>query len=102
MCPHKSCIAILDFGSQYTQLIARKIRASNVYSEILPYFTTISKIRELSPVGLVFSGGPREAYGVDAPKPSEEIWELCIPIIGICYGMKLMAQKFGGLVEKGE
>ena len=80
-------IVVLDFGSQYTQLIARKLRESGVYTEVVPYRENIRKIKERKPKGIILSGGPASVYAKDAYKPSEEIWDLGLPILGICYGM---------------
>ena len=91
-------IIVLDFGSQYTQLIARKLRESGVYCEVVPYREKIEDIKARSPQGLILSGGPASVYAEDAYKPSEEIWEMGIPILGICYGMQLITQHFGGAV----
>jgi len=91
-------ILVLDFGSQYTQLIARKLRESGVYCEVVPYRENISDIKARNPQGIILSGGPASVYAEDAYKPSEEIWELGLPIMGICYGMQLITQHFGGEV----
>jgi len=91
-------IVVLDFGSQYTQLIARKLRESGVYTEVVPYRENIRKIKERKPKGIILSGGPASVYAKDAYKPSEEIWDLGLPILGICYGMQLITQHFGGEV----
>jgi GMP synthase (glutamine-hydrolysing) len=91
-------ILVLDFGSQYTQLIARKLRESGVYCEVVPYREDIANIKARSPQGLILSGGPASVYAEDAYKPSEEIWDLGLPIMGICYGMQLITQHFGGEV----
>ncbi len=88
-------VLILDFGSQYTQLIARKIRESGVYCEIHPYMRTISDIRALGPKALILSGSPFSIDRENAPKPDPAIWDLGIPILGICYGMQLIADHFG-------
>lgn len=96
---HTETILILDFGSQFTQLIARRIREQNVYCEIHPHTLPLEKIKEINPKGLVFSGGPMSVYDEDAPKISEEYFELGIPILGICYGLQLIAKNFGGSVE---
>jgi GMP synthase (glutamine-hydrolysing) len=93
-------IVVLDFGGQYNQLIARRIRDLGVYSELLPYNTTAEKLKELSPKGIVFSGGPASVYGEGAPICDPEIYELGIPLLGICYGMQLMAHHFKGKVER--
>jgi len=92
-------ILILDFGSQYTQLIARRLREAQVYCEIHPFNTPVEKIISLSPIGLVFSGGPSSIYEAGAPAPAQDLYELGIPILGICYGMHATAQLFGGKVE---
>ncbi len=96
----KDEILILDFGSQYTQLIARRVRENKVYSEIYPYNTSLDKIKELNPKGIILSGGPASVLSKDAPVISREIFELGIPILGICYGMQLTVKLFGGVVEK--
>ena len=92
-------ILILDFGGQYNQLIARRVRECNVYSEVVPYDISIEKIKQKNPKGIIFTGGPASVYGEDAPKCAEEIFELGIPILGICYGMQLMSDHFGGVVD---
>ncbi|MCI8655231.1 MAG: glutamine-hydrolyzing GMP synthase, partial [Clostridia bacterium] len=95
-------ILILDFGGQYNQLIARRVRECNVYSEVVPYNITIEKIKEKNPKGIIFTGGPASVYGKDSPKCTKEIFELGIPVLGICYGMQLMTQILGGNVAKAE
>ncbi len=91
-------ILILDFGSQYTQLIARKLRESGVYCEVVPYREDIEAIKARKPQGIILSGGPASVYAEDAYKPNDGIWELGLPILGICYGMQLITQHFGGSV----
>lgn len=93
-------IIILDFGSQYTQLIARRIREQNVYCEILPFNIPLSELRDKDPKGLILSGGPASVYGKGAPIPDKRIFELGIPVLGICYGMQLIAHLLGGKVDK--
>ncbi|BFH60275.1 glutamine-hydrolyzing GMP synthase [Paenibacillus azoreducens] len=93
-------IVVLDFGGQYNQLIARRIRDLGVYSELMPFNTPIEKIRELSPKGIVFSGGPMSVYSEDAPHVDPAIYDLGVPIFGICYGMQLMAHQLNGKVER--
>lgn len=95
-------IVILDFGSQYTQVIARRIRESNVYSVILSYNTPVEEIRKLAPKGLILSGGPSSVYASGAPLPDPEIFKLGIPILGVCYGVQVFAHFLGGKVEKGD
>ncbi|HUP65858.1 MAG TPA: glutamine-hydrolyzing GMP synthase [Thermoanaerobaculia bacterium] len=92
-------VLVLDFGSQYTQLIARRIRELKVYSEIHPFDLSIEKIRALKPKAIILSGGPSSVYGESAPHSSREIFELGAPILGICYGMQLTAYQLGGKVE---
>ncbi|MFH0925088.1 MAG: glutamine-hydrolyzing GMP synthase [bacterium] len=91
-------IIILDFGSQYTQLIARRVRESKVYCEILPFSTPINKLKELAPKGIIFSGGPASIYDKDAPMCALEVFNLKIPILGICYGLQLITHILGGTV----
>jgi GMP synthase (glutamine-hydrolysing) len=91
-------IVVLDFGSQYTQLIARKLRESGVYCEIVPYREKIENIKRKNPKGIILSGGPASVYAKDAYHPDNEIYELGLPILGICYGMQLINQHFGGSV----
>jgi len=93
-----SKVIILDFGSQYTQLIARKIRELGVYSEILPYSTPLAGIRRQKPDALVLSGGPQSVYDKGAPHPPKGIFDLGLPVMGICYGVQLMASFLGGKV----
>jgi GMP synthase (glutamine-hydrolysing) len=97
-----SRIVILDFGSQYTQVIARRVRECQVYSQIIPCETPANEIAALNPKGLILSGGPASVYGKDAPQPDPAIFELGRPILGICYGMQLMAHHLGGKVEYSE
>jgi carbamoylphosphate synthase small subunit len=97
-----SRLLILDFGSQYTQVIARRIRECQVYSQIVPFDIGAEEIRNLSPKGIVLSGGPSSVYGKKAPHPSPEIFGLGIPVLGICYGMQLMGHHMGGKVEHSE
>jgi len=92
-------VVILDFGSQYSRLIARRIRELSAYSVILPGTASIERIRQERPEAIVFSGSPKSVFEADAPKPAEEVYELGIPILGICYGMQLLAQQFGGDVR---
>ena len=91
-------IIVLDFGSQYTQLIARKLRENGVYSQIVPYNEDIDKIKAKNPSGIILSGGPASVYAKDAYHPDSKVFELGIPVLGICYGMQLIVQHFGGEV----
>ena len=91
-------ILVLDFGSQYTQLIARKLRESGVYTEVVPYRESIEDIKARKPQGIILSGGPASVYAEDAYKPDDGVWDLGLPILGICYGMQLITQHFGGSV----
>ncbi|MDA8168715.1 MAG: glutamine-hydrolyzing GMP synthase [Nitrospiraceae bacterium] len=95
---HEERILVLDFGSQYTQLIARRVREENVYSEIFPYNAPMEKIRAFRPKGIILSGGPASVYAQGAPLPSAEIFSLGVPVLGLCYGMQLMAHMLGGKV----
>ncbi|MCR3923325.1 MAG: glutamine-hydrolyzing GMP synthase [Firmicutes bacterium] len=92
-------VVILDFGGQYTQLIARRIRELNVYCEIVPYTASLERIEALHPQALVFSGGAKSVYGAEAPAVDERIYQLGLPVLGICYGMQLMAKDLGGVVR---
>ena len=98
----RQMIIILDFGSQYSELIARRIRETQVYSEVLSYRTTPEQIRQLNPKGIILSGGPSSVYDQGAPHCDRQIWELGIPILGVCYGMQLMVQHLGGGVERSD
>ncbi|MBA2749069.1 MAG: glutamine-hydrolyzing GMP synthase [Tatlockia sp.] len=95
---NRQMIAILDFGSQYSELIARRIRETQVYSEVLSYRTTAEQLRQLNPKGIIFSGGPSSVYAPGAPECDPEIWSLGIPVLGVCYGMQLMVKQLGGNV----
>jgi len=93
-------VVVLDFGGQYNQLIARRVRDLGVYSELLPYNTPIDKIKELQPKGIIFSGGPASVYEEGAPQVDPAIFDLNVPILGICYGMQLMTHLLSGKVER--
>ena len=95
-------ILILDFGGQYNQLIARRVRECNVYSEVVPFDISIEKIKEKNPKGIIFTGGPASVYGEDSPRCAEGIFELGIPVLGICYGMQLMTYTLGGNVARAD
>jgi GMP synthase (glutamine-hydrolysing) len=95
---HRQKILILDFGSQYTQLIARRVREAHVYCELHPFDMELTAVKQFAPSGIILSGGPKSAYEADAPAVVEEIFELGVPVLGICYGMQLMSRHFGGEV----
>ena len=92
-------VLILDFGGQYNQLIARRVRDLNVYCEVMSYDTPLEEIKKKNPKGIIFTGGPNSVYGEDSPTYQKEIFELGVPILGICYGSQLMAHILGGKVE---
>ena len=93
-------ILVMDFGGQYNQLIARRVREANVYCEVVPYNTSIEKIKSKNPKGIIFTGGPASVLDPKAPYCSKEVFELGVPVLGICYGMQLMSKMLGGEVEK--
>ncbi len=96
--PHQEKILILDFGSQYTQLIARRVRELKVYCEIHPHLMPLEQIRQFAPQGIILSGGPRSVYEPDAPSLDPEVLELGVPVLGICYGIQLLSHLLGGRV----
>jgi GMP synthase (glutamine-hydrolysing) len=93
-------IVVLDFGSQYSHLICRRIREANVYCELLPYNTPAKVLKEMNPKGIIFSGGPASVYAKDAPKPDKRIFGMGKPILGICYGHQVLVDNFGGKVKR--
>ena len=95
-------ILVLDFGSQYTQLIARRIRESDVYSEILPWDVDIKKIEDINPKGIILSGGPESVTDLHTPRAPKIVFDLKVPILGICYGMQTLAEQMGGQVTTSE
>jgi GMP synthase (glutamine-hydrolysing) len=95
-------IVILDFGSQYSELIARRIRETQVYSEVLSYRTTAEQLRKINPKGIILSGGPSSVYDTGAPQCDPDIWQLGVPVLGVCYGMQLMVKQLGGTVERSK
>lgn len=99
---HTETILILDFGSQYTQLIARRIRECGVYSEIHPFSLPLEQIRKIQPAGIILSGGPLSVYDNGAPSLKNEVFELNIPVLGICYGLQLICNQLGGKVESAK
>ncbi len=96
---HKDLIVVLDFGSQYSQLIARRVRELGVYSELHPFNISIEDLRALRPSGIILSGGPSSVYARNAPHPSPEIYALGVPVLGICYGLQVIAHQLGGKVD---
>ena len=97
---HDQSVLVVDYGAQYAQLIARKVRECKVYSEIIPHDTPVDELAKIKPSGLIFSGGPMSVYEEGAPSVNPAVFELGIPILGICYGMQLMADTLGGTVER--
>lgn len=93
-------LVVLDFGSQYSHLICRRIRDANVYCELLPYNTPAKVIKEIDPKGIIFSGGPASVYAQNAPKPDKEIFKMGKPLLGICYGHQVLVDSFGGKVKR--
>lgn len=98
----KQTVVVIDFGGQYNQLIARRVREHNVYCEVLACTRTIEEIKEKNPIGIIFTGGPNSVYAEGAPKCPEEIFRLGIPVLGICYGAQLMSYTLGGKVQSAE
>lgn len=92
-------IIVLDFGGQYNQLIARRVRECNVYCEVHPYTMSIEELKAAAPKGIIFTGGPNSVYGDDSPQYSKEIYDMGVPVLGICYGAQLIAHQLGGKVE---
>jgi GMP synthase (glutamine-hydrolysing) len=95
-------VIVIDFGGQYNQLIARRVREHNVYCEVMAYTRTIDEIKAKNPKGIIFTGGPNSVYAPDAPKISKEIFEIGVPVLGICYGAQLMSHLLGGTVASAE
>jgi len=93
-------IIVLDFGSQYSHLICRRIREFSVYAELVPYDISPEELKKMNPKGIIFSGGPSSVYNEDAPKPDEELFDFDLPLLGICYGHQLIVNKFGGKVKR--
>ncbi len=98
----RQMIVVLDFGSQYSELIARRVRETQVYSEVISHHTTIEQLQQLNPKGIILSGGPSSVYADYAPQCDPELWNLGIPVLGVCYGMQLMVQQLGGEVVRSE
>ncbi|MBU3878641.1 glutamine-hydrolyzing GMP synthase [Faecalicatena sp. AGMB00832] len=95
-------VIVLDFGGQYNQLVARRVRECNVYCEIYSYKTDIEKIKEMNPKGIILTGGPNSCYEADSPTYTKELFELGVPVLGLCYGAQLMMHVLGGRVERAE
>ena len=95
----KELILVIDFGGQYNQLIARRVRECNVYCEVHPYTLSVEEIKEMNPKGIIFTGGPNSVYGKDSPLCDKALFEIGLPILGICYGSQLMSHMLGGRVE---
>ncbi|MEJ2616672.1 MAG: glutamine-hydrolyzing GMP synthase, partial [Ignavibacteriaceae bacterium] len=95
----KENILIIDFGSQYTQLITRRVREANVFSEIFPHTISLEKVKEINPSGIILSGGPMSVYDKNAPQLDPSILKLNIPVLGICYGLQIICKEFKGIVE---
>ena len=93
-------VIVIDFGGQYNQLVARRVRECNVYCEIYSYRTPIEEIKAMNPKGIILTGGPNSCYEEGAPTYSKELFELGIPVLGLCYGAQLMMHLLGGRVEK--
>src|ERR1043166_3924781 len=95
-------VVVLDYGGQYSQLIARRVRECGVFSELLPHHVSLEEIKRRAPRGLILSGGPASVYSEDAPRLRPELLELGIPVLGICYGMQALVRELGGRVEAAE
>ncbi|GAA0717767.1 glutamine-hydrolyzing GMP synthase [Clostridium malenominatum] len=98
----RELVLVVDFGGQYNQLIARRVRENHVYCEIIPYTYTIEQIKEKNPKGIIFTGGPNSVYGEDSPQIDKGIFELGVPVLGICYGHQLISHTLGGVVQSAE
>ena len=95
----RELVIVIDFGGQYNQLVARRVRECNVYCEIYSYKTDLEKIKAMNPMGIILTGGPNSCYEVDSPTYKKELFELGIPVLGLCYGAQLMMHVLGGKVE---
>ena len=100
--PATEMILVLDFGGQYNQLIARRVRENHVYCEVHPHTLSLDKIREMAPKGIILTGGPNSVYTDDAASCSPELFQLGIPVLGICYGQQLMIHQLGGACRRAE
>ena len=99
---NKELVIVLDFGGQYNQLVARRVRECNVYCEIYSYKTDIEKIKAMNPKGIILTGGPNSCYEPDSPTYTDELFKLGIPVLGLCYGAQLMSHVLGGKVERAD
>ena len=99
---NRETVIVIDFGGQYNQLVARRVRECNVYCEIYSYKTDIEKIKAMNPKGIILTGGPNSCYEADSPTYTKELFELGIPVLGLCYGAQLMQHILGGKVERAE
>src|SRR5436190_10701903 len=97
--PESERVLVFDFGSQYAQLIARRVREQNVFCQIVRHDLSAARVAELKPSGLIFSGGPKSVYEPGAPHCDPEVFNLGVPVLGICYGMQLACQSLGGEVK---
>ena len=95
-------VVVIDFGGQYNQLIARRVREANVYCEVVPYSKSIEEIKAMQPKGIIFTGGPNSVFDEKAPKPDFEVFNLGVPVLGICYGAQLMSMALGGVVHHAD
>ena len=102
MMDSKELVIVVDFGGQYNQLIARRVRENHVYCEVYPYHKAVEKIKELKPRGVIFTGGPNSVYEEKAPHIDAAVFELGVPVLGLCYGMQMMAYLLGGTVKEAD
>ena len=102
MIQDKEKVIVIDFGGQYNQLVARRVRECNVYCEIYSYKTPLEKIKEMAPKGIILTGGPNSCYEEGAPTAGRELFEMGVPVLGLCYGAQLMMHVLGGKVERAE
>ena len=98
----KELVIVIDFGGQYNQLVARRVRECNVYCEIYSYKTDLEKIKAMNPKGIILTGGPNSCYEADSPTYQKKLFELGVPVLGLCYGAQLMMHVLGGKVEKAD